>query len=121
MIHYKICAVHNRNYTLGQADRKLYFGTGGSIIILNKRIKIQVDLDMSNMDILMAAQRQSKGVYVVSQWKKNQPTELIVASQTRLHMINLIWIQPRGACYLLASSLLYLVICFLLLRRRSQV
>ena len=66
MIDYHICSVHNRNYMLGQACKKLDLDTTGSLIILNNRIEVQVDLNMGKMDILWATQRHSKGIYVIT-------------------------------------------------------
>ena len=65
MIHNKICAVHNMNYTLGQVDKKLDFDMARSICILNKRIEIQVDPDMSKMNIFRATLSHGEWMCVV--------------------------------------------------------
>ena len=65
MIHYNIGAVHNRYYMLEQADKKLDFDMARSICILNKRIEIQVDPDMSKMNIFRATLSHGEWMCVV--------------------------------------------------------
>ena len=65
MIHNNICAAHNMNYTLGKVDNKLDLDMARLICILNKRIEIQVNLDMSKIDISRATLSHGECMCVV--------------------------------------------------------